>query len=233
MPDISDRTKREQALAAKLDALFANARDAGPDLMWSAFRQHVADALREDLAALFVVVWFLLASDDTKLGVNADVIVSLFFDHARPDRIAGQLAETSKAQLATGTPPANVFTPSRASTIATTEITATITQAEAAANAANAATKQRNEAHPTRAGEPMSAEELERHLPPEDREAPLRVAPGLLIYWVTAGDAAVCPICSPLNQREYEQWQERFPNGPPAHPNCRCFLSYGMAAGGE
>lgn len=228
MPDISDRTKREVALAAKLETIFANARDAGPDLSWTAFRQAVSDTLREDLSALFVVVWFLLASDETKIGANPDAVVSLFFDVARPDRIASQLAETSKSQLATGSPPASVFTSSRASTIAVTEITATITAAEAAANASNAATTQRNERHPDRAGQPMTADEIERNLPFEDRAAPLRTSPNLLIYWVTAGDAAVCRICSPLNQLEYERWRERFPNGPPAHPNCRCFLSYGM-----
>jgi hypothetical protein len=42
--------------------------------------------------------------------------------------------------------------------------------------------------------------------------------------WITANDDLVCPICGPLNRKYEEQWARRFPDGPPAHPNCRCYL---------
>lgn len=44
--------------------------------------------------------------------------------------------------------------------------------------------------------------------------------------WITAGDANVCPVCSPLNYRERESWELEFPSGPPAHPRCRCYLEF-------
>ena len=42
------------------------------------------------------------------------------------------------------------------------------------------------------------------------------------VLWVTRKDAIVCPICRPLHMTGEEVWGEQFPNGPPAHPNCRC-----------
>lgn len=34
-----------------------------------------------------------------------------------------------------------------------------------------------------------------------------------------------CPICGPLNGQPEEFWRGDFPDGPPAHPNCRCGAS--------
>lgn len=49
-----------------------------------------------------------------------------------------------------------------------------------------------------------------------------------LVYqrqWITNNDELVCPICGPLNGKYESKWSDRFPDGPPAHPNCRCSLS--------
>lgn len=45
--------------------------------------------------------------------------------------------------------------------------------------------------------------------------------------WNTEGDEIVkkCPICYPLNGKTEEVWGERFPDGAPAHPRCRCDIS--------
>ena len=40
--------------------------------------------------------------------------------------------------------------------------------------------------------------------------------------WRTANDELVCPICGPLNGQPEEVWAKDFPQGPPAHVNCRC-----------
>ena len=40
--------------------------------------------------------------------------------------------------------------------------------------------------------------------------------------WNTQNDELVCPICGPLNQQPESVWAGEFPEGPPAHPNCRC-----------
>jgi len=43
--------------------------------------------------------------------------------------------------------------------------------------------------------------------------------------WQTNADELVCPICGPLNQQPEKIWLADFPDGPPAHVNCRCFLT--------
>ena len=48
--------------------------------------------------------------------------------------------------------------------------------------------------------------------------------------WNTAKDERVCPICGPLNG-ERKPVDGTFTgglSGPPAHPNCRCWISYGI-----
>ncbi|TWT30708.1 hypothetical protein [Blastopirellula retiformator] len=44
--------------------------------------------------------------------------------------------------------------------------------------------------------------------------------------WQTERDAKVCPICSPLGGANRDTWNQQFPSGPPAHPNCRCYIRY-------
>lgn len=44
--------------------------------------------------------------------------------------------------------------------------------------------------------------------------------------WFTAEDDRVCKICGPLHNAPRSWWEQRFPKGPPAHPNCRCYLAY-------
>lgn len=44
--------------------------------------------------------------------------------------------------------------------------------------------------------------------------------------WVTEKDARVCPICRPLDGTKRDNWTRKFPSGPPAHPRCRCEISY-------
>lgn len=52
--------------------------------------------------------------------------------------------------------------------------------------------------------------------------------------WITEEDANVCPICRPLHLTKREVWSRYFPNGPAAHPVCRCHIRYAgiQAAGG-
>jgi hypothetical protein len=44
--------------------------------------------------------------------------------------------------------------------------------------------------------------------------------------WRTEDDALVCEICEPLNGASVEVYGDVSPSGPPAHPNCRCWLEY-------
>ncbi len=50
------------------------------------------------------------------------------------------------------------------------------------------------------------------------------------VRWMTAEDELVCPICAPLDQ-ETADLSKGF-DGPPAHPNCRCYLQPVVTAAG-
>jgi hypothetical protein len=46
--------------------------------------------------------------------------------------------------------------------------------------------------------------------------------------WRTEADAKVCPICQPLHLTNRNVWAAKFPDGPPAHPRCRCEIVYAI-----
>ncbi len=51
----------------------------------------------------------------------------------------------------------------------------------------------------------------------------------LIPVWYTEMDARVCPICAPLHGTGPPTWRRIAEGGPPAHPNCRCHLTYEAA----
>lgn len=44
--------------------------------------------------------------------------------------------------------------------------------------------------------------------------------------WITEKDSKVCPVCKPLDNQPRSEWGAYLPDGPPAHPRCRCYLQY-------
>lgn len=44
--------------------------------------------------------------------------------------------------------------------------------------------------------------------------------------WMTRMDEKVCPICEPMDRMPRSRWTAEYPSGPPAHPNCRCWIDY-------
>lgn len=55
------------------------------------------------------------------------------------------------------------------------------------------------------------------------------LAAGLLSaadLWITEKDERVCPVCNPLHNTQRRVWARFQPNGPPAHPRCRCHILY-------
>jgi hypothetical protein len=58
----------------------------------------------------------------------------------------------------------------------------------------------------------------------------ITVGKSLEDQWVTEGDGKVCSICQPLHRTERPEWEKQFPDGPPAHVNCRCIIEYANKA---
>ena len=44
--------------------------------------------------------------------------------------------------------------------------------------------------------------------------------------WFTREDGKVCSTCRPLHETPRSFWSQYVPAGPPAHPDCRCYLLY-------
>lgn len=44
--------------------------------------------------------------------------------------------------------------------------------------------------------------------------------------WFTEADGRVCPFCAPLHNNPRSRWERFYPDGPPAHPRCRCWIRY-------
>jgi SPP1 gp7 family putative phage head morphogenesis protein len=67
-------------------------------------------------------------------------------------------------------------------------------------------------------GQRMAGEALRKEYPDVD----------VVKQWFTNNDDLVCPICGPLDGEEIDM-DDDFTTGiadPPAHPNCRCWISY-------
>ena len=48
--------------------------------------------------------------------------------------------------------------------------------------------------------------------------------------WTTQLNERVCPICKPLDNKKEQTYKKKFPDGPPAHPNCRCRIGVEVKA---
>lgn len=48
----------------------------------------------------------------------------------------------------------------------------------------------------------------------------------IVAWWHTEEDTRVCQICKGLNRQPERVWLREMPDGPPAHPNCRCWLDW-------
>lgn len=65
------------------------------------------------------------------------------------------------------------------------------------------------------AGERSVVKEIER-----------QTGKAILAYWETERDGKVCKTCKGLGGMSETIWSRKYPMGPPAHPRCRCFLSW-------
>lgn len=48
----------------------------------------------------------------------------------------------------------------------------------------------------------------------------------IVAYWHTEEDGRVCSRCEAVNRQPERIWLARYPDGPPVHPRCRCWLDW-------
>lgn len=51
--------------------------------------------------------------------------------------------------------------------------------------------------------------------------------------WITEIDGRQCPVCNSLHLAFQNVWMMRFPQGSPAHVNCRCYLQFYRILGNQ
>lgn len=192
MPDLPSRTQREKELAAALLLVLGAGLSSG-----SVSAAALASAAHEPLQHTYAE-----AVRNMLKATSADGSPPLSGQDldARADRWAKEYAAALGREIADSTrymvdravDVGAVFGPTRAEMIAATEITRTISVAEAW---------------------------LLLFWSEQGFEAGKRV-------WRTERDGRVCPVCRPLDGQPEPVWRNTAPAGPPAHPNCRCWLDY-------
>lgn len=197
--ELANRNRIEGEFASRMARLHGTLRTRAIELMGEppdptripdSFWIEAEEEMRRELAIILLLIWGASARQH---GLGADMVDvhALRYAELRSRLVAPQWAGNSRARLTDligrgGRPvevAAEVFSPSRAESIATTETT---TATSAGGELATVQT--------------VGITELDT--------------------WFTAADDRVCRICGPLHASPRSQWMARFPDGPPAHPNC-------------
>lgn len=241
MPDIANRDKREQALETLLrralgrtrqrliDALGSPPDVANiPDALWEEVAIEVESDTR-DTIALVLLLGMRRMSADFDWRPDSDLAGERAARYA--DRRASQLADgmvdTYRDRLTTA---ARDATATLEAEIAEAEaVGRDIEQAERAAQkraqrevnrlAREIVAEQAASGGVTETTAANSSGEMEwRNLFEEETGVELRA------IWNT--EPGACEICYPLDGKGEEDWGDDFPNGPTAHVNCRCWLTF-------
>ena len=222
MPDLKNRSEHEQRLAQELATLGAAWKTritavAGdppnvnriPETLWA----EMETAYRDKLAAAMLVV-YLLAYQGNAGDIGADY---------------GEQAATAAGAVYAG---------SRAEVVAKGSVDGFADRLAARAAPAGAADKQPGELLASDIDETLEADRSDVIATTETTAATSAGERGavdsqdklLEAVWFTEADSLVCPICRPLHGRPQSEWPQEIlllPDlGPPAHPNCRCWLTW-------
>ena len=206
-PEEYNRSEPEAAIATLLSERFAELRaklDRQEFVDWAAWREQTRKELENELAAVFIVLFMMRRPDRSRAST-----LGLRFASSTAGSLLDAMTRNFRAELSGGMDFDRVFSPRRAEAIAATEVTRAITQGETAARFEIYADDPENRAG-FQGGE----------------TPPIIISDGLVAIWQTEEDGRVCPLCGPLNGKPARDWIGQFPQGPPAHVNCRCWLIY-------
>lgn len=207
MPDLANRRDREAELATAIVLVFRSADAANLGAFnWPEFRQSLQDAMQGPLANVFSQA----AGGMPDMGAADIDSAAAAWATGYAAVLAGQLADRTRVELSAATTEESrlaaarmLFGSARAESIAITEVTRAISAGE-----------QWAAEYAMLAGAVVIGHALQAPEP----------------FWVTAEDDLVCEVCFPLNGQPRESYAGVSPDGPPAHPRCRCFLDWRQAA---
>lgn len=218
MPEFLDRLTHEGAIASRLSTALDTARvqaEQSGRVNWDQLATDARQVMSDELRTVYIVIFLMMLDDDVLKNrqTHAETLGERWARRQGID-LATYLTGNMRRELQAGESPEVVFNPRRAEVLAATEVTRAITRAE---------TDARRTSHSERRAE--AGQGPAEQTPPEVTP-PLVVGDGLIATWHTREDGRVCSTCHPLNEQPESVWAGEFPSGPPAHPNCRCFLTY-------
>ncbi len=207
--ELANRDEIEAKFAARTGRLLGQFRRQLIDLLGNppdpanvpeSFWTEAEDEMKRELTIILLLIAGASAAQHglaAKLGeasaaqwaaLRAELVAPQFIANSRQRLVAK--FRVDPAQIPTAEEAAaDVFSPSRAESVATTETTTA-----------------------TSAGGEVAVAQT--------------IGLSALDQWFTADDDRVCPICGPLHEAPRERWMAQFPDGPPAHVNCRCWIQY-------
>lgn len=212
MPDLADRKKREKELALAVVVLLSSyADEMQQGLAMPGFRRNLPNRIAPILGRAFAQSAQATARQ-VNIGVaglpQAGIAWGTSFASPLSNRIADRLALRFGNRL---------LTPAEVSIMAQGTLDAEMWGTFAATEITRAAT----------AGSEYTAAVYRWVGPTKPPDEGFIVKPAIVTtLWFTELDERVCPICLPLHGEPREVWSYVAPLGPPAHPNCRCWLDY-------
>lgn len=220
MPDLDNRKQHEDELAALLLLLFRQYGSealsyltTGVRLPASFYDRLQVDAnqiLRDKLSQIAVESSDQLAAHLSGEEVRPQAIqASSKWAEQRAGELSKQLSDTIEEQISEATSSAEELSAEEASQSIQDSLEEIFSPERAEVNAVT------NSTEAISAGEQSTARAMRKEFPDVSIRAIWRIE-----------DASACPICLDLDGEEEEVWEIYYPNGPPAHPNCRCTLDW-------
>lgn len=207
MPDLSTRFQHEAAIRDVISSVF-DAHRARLNAGLTESEIHLRDDLERQLAIALLLIWMDSTSESAR---EARVSIDL----AEAERLGRQWSRAAARQAASTVARNTIdaLTYARTGAVSPPDLTDFTDELDAIFGPERAEGIAITET--TRAATAATLE-LETVILDDDVKVET--------LWRTERDARVCRLCSPLNLTDQDIWGLRFPDGPPAHPRCRCWL---------
>lgn len=191
-----------------------------PDALWAKIEADIADDTKRLLIAFFLLAQSEMGSvTDRLIDPDAAGLAAADYASRRASELGKDLTSTLRDRVTTAAEEARTGLERGESSSKTTAQLGTRIQ--------EIATKQAESTGVTETTAANSAGEIEFK-----RQHKKETGIVLLGAWSASLDSKTCKVCRGLDGTDEEIWGEKYPEGPPAHVQCRCFILWSPATPG-